>query len=200
MVHPDTELRHINDKVGYGVVATHFIPRGTITWASDVLDQKFQPSFQRTLAPILRELVEKYSYVNAAGESVLCWDHARFINHSCDATSLSPGFDFEIAVRDIQAGEQLTDEYGSLNITDSFTCHCLSPRCRNLVQPNDIEKCGHDWDQLVGASFPLIRTVVQPLWTLVAERQQVEQVLDGILPLPSGFRHYRKRNAPDLKK
>src|SRR5580693_3958593 len=102
MIHPDTELRHINDKVGYGVVATHLIPRGTITWTGDVLDQKFQPPFRQTLDPTLRELFDKYTYLNAAGESVLCWDHARFINHPCDATSLSTGFDFEIAVRDIQ--------------------------------------------------------------------------------------------------
>src|SRR5207244_1281605 len=37
MVHPDTEIRHIDDKIGYGVVAMRFIPRGTITWVADVL-------------------------------------------------------------------------------------------------------------------------------------------------------------------
>lgn len=38
MIHPDTELRFINEKIGYGVVALKLIPRGTITWALDKLD------------------------------------------------------------------------------------------------------------------------------------------------------------------
>ena len=33
MIHPSTELRFINDEIGYGVVATRFIPKGTIVWA-----------------------------------------------------------------------------------------------------------------------------------------------------------------------
>ena len=31
MIHPDTELRFINNVVGYGVVAKKLIPKGTIT-------------------------------------------------------------------------------------------------------------------------------------------------------------------------
>ena len=38
MIHPDTELQFINDKIGYGVVATKLIPKGSITWALDKLD------------------------------------------------------------------------------------------------------------------------------------------------------------------
>lgn len=41
MIHPHTELKHINNEVGYGVVATKFIPAGTITWVLDKLDQEF---------------------------------------------------------------------------------------------------------------------------------------------------------------
>ena len=44
MIHPDTELRFINDKIGYGVVATKFIPKGTITWVLDKVDRFFTPS------------------------------------------------------------------------------------------------------------------------------------------------------------
>jgi hypothetical protein len=41
MLHPHTELRFINEQIGYGVIATHFIPRGTVTWVRDDLDQTF---------------------------------------------------------------------------------------------------------------------------------------------------------------
>jgi hypothetical protein len=200
MVHPDTELRHINKEIGYGVVATRFIPRGTITWVSDSLDRAFPPGFEQTLNPVLRHLFDKYAYMNGDGESILCWDHARFINHSCEATSLSPGFDFEIAVRDVQAGEQLTDDYGTLNLNEDFPCGCLSPRCRRVLRPDDIERHGKDWDALIASAFPLIVRVQQPLWPLVKERDQVEDVLNGTSPIPSCFRHYRKQNMADLNR
>jgi uncharacterized protein len=32
MVHPDTTLAFVSDAVGYGVVATRRIPRGTVVW------------------------------------------------------------------------------------------------------------------------------------------------------------------------
>ena len=106
MVHPNSELRYINDQIGYGVVATRLIPRGTITWVGDVLDQVVTPAQIEQIAPTLRPLFEKYSWINGRGQSILCWDHARFINHSCEASCLSAGFDFEIAVRDILPGEE----------------------------------------------------------------------------------------------
>lgn len=37
MIHPDTEVRFINPEKGYGLVATKFIPKGTITWVQDDL-------------------------------------------------------------------------------------------------------------------------------------------------------------------
>jgi hypothetical protein len=41
MLHPDTQLRYLNAEVGYGVFATAAIPRGTIVWVRDCLDQEF---------------------------------------------------------------------------------------------------------------------------------------------------------------
>jgi hypothetical protein len=42
MIHPWTELRFINDSIGYGVFATQFIPKGTIVWALDDLGPTLQ--------------------------------------------------------------------------------------------------------------------------------------------------------------
>ena len=39
VLHPSSELRYINPSIGYGVFATRFIPKGTITWVFDELDQ-----------------------------------------------------------------------------------------------------------------------------------------------------------------
>jgi hypothetical protein len=43
MLHPQTKLGFINDVIGHGVVATHFIPKGTVTWVLDDLDMEFPP-------------------------------------------------------------------------------------------------------------------------------------------------------------
>ena len=40
MIHPDTELRHVNEKIGYGVFATKPIHKGTISWVCGNLDQE----------------------------------------------------------------------------------------------------------------------------------------------------------------
>jgi hypothetical protein len=189
MVHPDCELRYINDDIGYGVVATRSIPRGTITWVGDALDQLFTQGQMERLTPMLRPLVEKYSWVNGRGQAVLCWDHARFINHSCEATCLSAGFDFEIAVRDILPGEELTDDYGTLNVSEPFKCSCQSARCRDVVLPGDFSTYADEWDRIVHAAFPLIAAVDQPLWPLVKEKTEVTRVIAGEMSVPSCRTH-----------
>ena len=178
------ELRHVDETIGYGTFATRFIPQGTITWVRDALDQVFSPAQFEAMSAPYRSMLERYSYVDATGDRILCWDHARFVNHSCRATCLAPGFDFEIAVRDIQAGEQLTDDYGTLN-TEIFDCHCREPNCRGVVRPHDIFVHGDAWDALLVEAFPAVARVPQPLWELVKEKDDVAEVLAGRMALPS---------------
>jgi hypothetical protein len=113
MLHPHTELRFINDRIGYGVVATCLIPRGTITWVRDDLDRAFSAAQVAQMAPLYHAIVAKYCFVDARGNFILCWDLARYLNHACDPTCRSAGYDFELAMRDILPGEELTDDYGS---------------------------------------------------------------------------------------
>ena len=177
MIHPDTELRHVNPEIGNGVFATRRIPRGTITWVRDRLDQSFTPEAVQQLPSAYHDIVLKYSFIDAHGRFVLCWDHARFVNHSCDPTCLGAGYDFEIALRDIAAGEELTDDYGSLNLDYDFACRCGSPRCRTLIRPGDLLAFGEEWDRLVAEPFALIPSVPQPLWPFLEERDAVQEAL-----------------------
>jgi len=111
MLHPHTELRFIHEQIGYGIVATHFIPRGTVTWVRDDFDQAFALAQVERMAPLYRDIVAKYCFVDSRGDFVLCWDLARYINHACDSSCRSAGYDFELAVRDIHPGEELTDDH-----------------------------------------------------------------------------------------
>ena len=143
--------------------ATKLIPKGTVTWVGDPLDQIVSPGKLVLLPEVLTIQVDKYSYMNGSGDRVLCWDHGRFVNHSCSATCLSPGFDFEIAVRDIAPGEEITDDYGTLNLEIPFPCLCAAPDCRGEILPDDPARHAVEWDRRIAAAFPAIDRVSQPL-------------------------------------
>ncbi|XOV75575.1 MAG: SET domain-containing protein [Phycisphaerales bacterium] len=106
----------MNESIGHGVVATRDIPKGTITWVQDELDREFSPGEIRRLGKPFAASLDKYCFRNQHGRWVLCWDHARFVNHSFKSNCVTTAYNFEIAVRDIRAGEELTDDYGYLNI------------------------------------------------------------------------------------
>lgn len=191
MIHPHTELRLINPEIGYGVVATQVIPRGTITWVKDDLDQVFAPAEVERMPRVYREILDKYSFVDPQGDLVLCWDLARFVNHSCRPSCLSAGYNFELATRDILPGEELTDDYGTLNLADDFCCCCGFAGCRRIIRPDDLLEYADVWDVVVAQAFPLIGAVEQPLWPLVKEQREVALALAGATSIAScRLNHY----------
>lgn len=167
MIHPHTELRFINDIIGYGVVATHFIPKGTITWAMDKLDRIFTPSELESMEPLYQEILDKYTYRNSAGSHILCWDNARFVNHSFNSNCITTAYEFEIAVRDIHPGEQLTDDYGYLNITEPFDAMQEPGTDRTRVMPDDLLHFHQEWDAKLKEAFRFFNNVDQPLAQLL---------------------------------
>jgi uncharacterized protein len=191
MMHPATELRFISEDVGCGVFAKGYIPRGTITWCLDDLDQHFTPEAVARMHPMSKAAVEKYRYVTSDGISVLCWDHARFINHSCDPNCLSGGFDFdfEFAIRDVNSGEQLTDEYSVHNLTKPMDCRCQARNCRGRIDPDDWSSQAERVDTLVAEAAPYILRVDQPLWPLMGDTAELLAVLTREAGIPSVMRH-----------
>jgi hypothetical protein len=179
MLHPDTELRFINSKIGFGVFATRPIPRGSITWVQDELDRVLTAEKLRQLGPSYAATLAKYSYLSGRGEYILCWDLARYINHSCSPSCLSGGYNFELAVRDIDVGEELTDDYATLNLSESFQCLCGTPGCRGTVGQDDVYALADEWDDAVREAFPWIAKTPQPLWQLVEEKREVDAALAG---------------------
>ena len=175
MLHPHTELRHVNKHIGYGVFATRLIPKGTITWVRDDLDQTFGPQEILEFRKEYQELLEKYTFVDCVGNAVLCWDLARYMNHSCEANCLGAGYEFEIAVRDIRPGEELTDDYGTLNLRDLFPCFCQKEHCRKLIRPDDLTRLWDDWDGKLRSAFGLIQAVEQPLQSFLRNPAEVEE-------------------------
>ncbi|MDR4495127.1 MAG: SET domain-containing protein [Nitrospirales bacterium] len=198
MLHPGTELRKINDEIGYGVFATQPIPRGTITWALDPLDQILDQHAAEQLEQPYGGNLMRYTWVNGNGHRILCWDFGRFMNHSCKANSYGPGgCQFEIAVCDIDAGEEITCDYATLNLENPLVCQCGSSRCRGVVTSDDLEGIAASCDELIRSAFARIREVKQPLWHwLESQNTKIDHMLLRPDSIPSVLKH-RWRPASD---
>ena len=191
MIHPKTELRFISKEVGYGVFATDFIPAGTITWVLDKLDREFLPEEFFAMDLVYQNIIDTYTFRNNIGNYVLCWDHGRFVNHSFNANCLTTAYDFEIAIRDILPGEQLTDDYGYLNIKDPFTAVDEGTE-RKIVYPDDLVRYYKVWDEKILKVFGKINAYEQPLRVLIKDElwDKVQKIIAGKQQIDSILNNY----------
>jgi uncharacterized protein len=191
MIHPKTELRFISKEVGYGVFATDFIPAGTITWVMDKLDREFRPEEFFAMDLVYQNIIDTYTFRNNIGNYVLCWDHGRFVNHSFNSNCLTTAYDFEIAIRDILPGEQLTDDYGYLNIKDPFTAEDEGTE-RKIVYPDDLVRYYKVWDAQILKVFGKINAYEQPLRVLIKDElwDKVQKIIAGKQQIDSILNNY----------
>lgn len=200
MMHPDTTLRFISREKGNGVVATRFIPKGTITWIADPLDQVFTPEQVHKMQADIRDVLDIYSYRDHNGNFILCWDNARFVNHSFHSNCISTAYNFELAVRDIYPGEELTDDYGYLNLTEPFDCVPEPGTSRTRVMPDDLLHFYPEWDELLKGAFKYFNSVAQPLSKFIDPqyRNKVRQVASGKVKMDSILNCYYNDKANRL--
>lgn len=186
MIHPNTEVKFLSAEKGYGVVATQFIPKGTITWVQDSLDRVFTPSQYDEFLPIYKDILDTYTFRNNEGNYILCWDNGRFVNHSFKSNCLSTAYDFEIAVRDIEIGEELTDDYGYLNISEPFKGMDEGTK-RKYVYPDDLKKYYKMWDKQLIKAFSYVLDVPQALQTVLPAKtwEIVHKIAKGQLEMKS---------------
>ena len=202
MIHPKTELRFISEEIGYGVVATSFIPKGTITWIGDALDQVFTPVEVARLHPVLRDVVDTYAYRDNEGNFVLCWDHSRFVNHSYHSNCISTAYNFELAVRDIYPGEEITNDYGYLNLTEPFDALPEAGSERKRIMPDDLVYYHPVWDLQLIEAFKYFNKVPQPLRKFIETRYEhkVKLVAEGKVEMDNKLLLRReRRKAGSLK-
>lgn len=103
---------------GIGLFANQFISKGTVIWKFNPdLDLVIDDIQLANLPDIAKEQILHYDYFNLkTGKHVLCFDDARFFNHSENPNIIgvdSPYDDEGIntATRDIHKGEELTVNY-----------------------------------------------------------------------------------------
>lgn len=200
MIHPDTELRFLNDTVGYGVFATKRIPAGTITYVKDSLESVISPTDYLMHPEAVRAVIEKYSYIDEAGNRIVSWDFAKYVNHCCNCNTISTGYGFEMSIRDIEAGEQITDEYGIFNLETGMPLVCGEQNCRKQIGPDDFDLYYKDWDVKIKASIDKLFAVEQPLLGFIDAATRAE--LDGFFNDPNLYKSVYalkyQRECPEL--
>lgn len=99
---------------GIGIFALEKIPAGTVVWEHDpILDPVLPLSVRDNAHPVLREWLFRYAWVQN-GMLYIAGDEMRYMNHqptpyaNCFAAA---GADNSVALRDIEAGEELTEDY-----------------------------------------------------------------------------------------
>ena len=186
MIHPKTELRFIDDHVGYGVFATDDIPEGTIVYVKDSLELVVTPTDYLLHSEEVKEVIEKYSYIDQNGNRIISWDFAKYVNHCCNCNTISTGYGFEIAIRNIQKGEQITDEYGIFNLTYPMEVSCGSANCRKVIKPDDFDTYYKEWDNKIRKSIVRLFEVEQPLMSFVEKESREE--LDSFFQNPDSYK------------
>ncbi|MDX1350212.1 MAG: SET domain-containing protein-lysine N-methyltransferase, partial [Putridiphycobacter sp.] len=104
---------------------------------------------------------------------------------------LTTAYDFEIAIRDIQPGEQLTDDYGYLNISAPFRGIDEGTK-RKVVYPDDLLKYYKIWDKKLLKVFDNVTKVDQALKSLIKPElwQEIEAVSEGQQEMRSILHNY----------
>lgn len=194
MLHPHTELRFVSPQIGYGIYATKFIPKGTITWVKDQLDRIISVEEVAKMNEANLENLMKYSYRDKHGDYVFCWDLTRYVNHSYHPNSMLTALGFEVAIKDIQVGEEVTNDYGTFNIIEAFECANGPNHERDYVRPDDLTRYHQIWDKQISAVFPQVNKVPQPLSKFLTSEQslKIEHISTGQLPMPSVLENFLK--------
>ena len=102
---------------GLGLFAVESIPMGTLVWRfTKGFDLDLDPRLLEEQPPHFRQIMLHYGYIHPKlNRFILCCDDYRFANHSNTPNiRIELGADpygFDMAARDIEAGEELTVDY-----------------------------------------------------------------------------------------
>lgn len=199
MIHPYSELRMIDQSIGYGVFATSFIPKGTITYVKDPLEIELSQTSYDLLEPAYQVIADKYSYVDEYGTRIISWDHAKYVNHSCDCNTISTAYGFEIAIKDIKEGDEITDEYGLFNMKGQMTLSCSCRNCRKVLTPSDVDVYYAAWDRKIRRALRELTHVAQPLMSFMDKATYI-----ALMKFINGENKYKSvyllKYIPDLER
>jgi uncharacterized protein len=100
---------------GLGCFADEDIIKGQLVWRLDPgIDLTFKSSEYENFPDSFKEFLKVYAYSPIDDSEkcyILCADHARHMNHSEDPNLMETSEGYNVAIRDIKKGEELTCNY-----------------------------------------------------------------------------------------
>ncbi len=108
---------------GIGLFSKNFIPKDTIVWSLDVLDNIYTEEEFKSFPLLYQEFLTTYCFMFCK-KYILCVDNARFFNHSENPNCYSSDFSENKlgctrAKKDIHPNEELTDNYLEFGFLES---------------------------------------------------------------------------------
>jgi hypothetical protein len=182
VLHPNIHVRWINESIGYGLFAHRPIAKGSVTYVDDALEIKLSEDHPLVNDAVYGPIVDRFSYLAPDKTRVISWDLAKYMNHCCFANTLTTGYGFEIAIRDIAEGEEVKDDYTLFCDSHPMIIECSEGRqCRRRVDRKDFNKLVPYWDEQIRSAFDLFSAQEQPLWKYVPSEVQadVKAFLEG---------------------
>ena len=149
------------EKGGCGVFAREPIKKGELIslWGGRIVaEQELDPNMPNFTQRILQ--VEEGFYL----ETPELLEPSDCFNHSCEPNIGFTGQLGLVAMRDIEAGEELNFDYATCDATpyDEFDCYCGSPNCRGRVKGTDWTR-PELWEKYDGYFMPYLARRVEVL-------------------------------------
>lgn len=112
---------------GLGVFTEEKVTKGNLVWKYDpIIDILFDPKDVEGMSLAHQELIRRYAFLSKkSGKYVYSIDNSQFVNHSRTRANIINVEDPEeselqtVAVRDIEAGEELLIDYRALDAADA---------------------------------------------------------------------------------
>lgn len=162
MVHPDTYISTTSK--GISLFAKRHFKKGEILWVADNMDSVIPLNSYLKLSKKEQEQLAHYCYLDGNKHIVIPGDNGKYVNHSCtpNCTYLIEFDNISVAMRDIEAGEEITENYRCYysHLSD-FECKCGTKNCVGSLKKEDAfcPSLRLRIDEVV----PLIRKHQQPL-------------------------------------
>lgn len=177
MIHPDTYVQ--NTPKGLGLFAKRRFQRGEILWIIDDIDLKMPLLTHQALDPIQQQKLNIYCYLDYQNRVIVPWDEGKYVNHSCDpnSTGLLEYDNISIALRDIEAGEEIVEDYYCYyGHFETFACKCGAANCRGTIEQLDSYR--PELRLRLEDVVPTIHSVPQPLLAIQsAENTSFQKLL-----------------------
>jgi hypothetical protein len=159
------EIKDTKDR-GKGLFAKDFIPKGTIVHFECSKCKTRTDEETNRLPENELEWVLDHEYRGPDGLlSDVCNKNILYMNHSCNSNILFHEDGFDVAVRDIKKGEEVTYDYRFFFGESDMECDCGEPNCAKVIEyihpvPVELKKF---WQRKLKRVMRLVNQVKQPL-------------------------------------